>query len=145
MAGPLSQRKRRSGFFGLRSKALVFIALLVAWGVGFVMFANRIAGLEQMAGSADGLVVLTGGSERIETAALLLRDMPDARMLVSGVDRREDQETLLGRLSSVENLDHSRIDLGAADDTVGNALEAAGWAVAQGYGSIRVVTAAVYA
>ncbi|MCR9254519.1 MAG: YdcF family protein [Alphaproteobacteria bacterium] len=145
MAGIFFRRGRGNGFFGLRSKALIIILMILAWAVGFILFANRIATLEPVAGEAEGLVVLTGGSERIEAAAGLLREMPGARMLVSGVNRSVDRDTLLGRLSAVGQLDSNRIDLGyAAEDTVGNAVEAAGWAVAQGYRSIRVVTAAYH-
>jgi len=145
MAGIFFKRKRQSRFFGLRSKGFLLLLLFLGWMVGFVLFANRVAELRPAEGRADGLVVLTGGSQRIEAAADLLHRMPTARMLVTGVDRRVDRETLLRRLSDFEALDHERIDLGyAAEDTVGNAVEAAGWAVAQGYGSIRVVTAAYH-
>lgn len=94
----------------------------------------------------DGIAVLTGGAERVETGLRLLRDGRADRLLVSGV---HPDVTLadLARLAAPESgaLEGDmpgRITLGhLATSTRGNAAEIADWARAAGLRSIRVVTA----
>ena len=49
---------------------------LVAYLIGFGFFASHVSSLKppEQAGSADGIIVLTGGRERISTAFDLLRE-----------------------------------------------------------------------
>ena len=119
------------------ARALVVIAALAAAALafGFVMFATSIMRGPLGGGqSADGIVVLTGGDNRIVEGARLLKEGRGKRLLISGVNRitrREDVEAVTG-------LDHKAftccVDLGyEALDTVGNADEARTWANANGY------------
>lgn len=130
------------------ARALVVIAALAAAALafGFVMFATSIMRRPLGGGqSADGIVVLTGGDNRIVEGARLLKDGRGKRLLISGVNRitrREDVEAVTG-------LDHKAftccVDLGyEALDTVGNADEARTWANANGYNSLIVVTSSYH-
>jgi uncharacterized SAM-binding protein YcdF (DUF218 family) len=90
----------------------------------------------------DGIAVLTGGAERVQTGLRLLREGRAARLLVSGVHR----DTTLAALAHAAALPPEalagRVTIGhAAATTRGNAAEIAAWARAEGLHSIRVVTA----
>ena len=62
------------------------IALLTAWIVGFTAFAKYVqALLPDDTVKADAIVVLTGGSERIATAAELFKQNCAKKMFISGV------------------------------------------------------------
>ncbi|PPR19751.1 MAG: hypothetical protein CFH40_02216 [Alphaproteobacteria bacterium MarineAlpha10_Bin3] len=121
-------------------------ALLVAaaaWGGGFGIFLQIIPRETPQPGRAtDAVVVLTGGSLRLETGLALLARGRAAKLFVSGVHRGVDVEELL-RISrhSPESLDCC-IALGyTADNTRGNARETAAWMMRERFGSLRLVTA----
>ncbi len=133
-------RRRR-----LVSLAAVFAASAVLFGlvVGFVEFADKVAGGIQPADAhAEGIVVLTGGSDRIDEALQLLAEGHAGRLLISGVNPAVTLQTIAAtvspRLHSVleccVDLDHQ------AQDTVGNAAETRDWAEKLGYSSLIVVT-----
>jgi uncharacterized SAM-binding protein YcdF (DUF218 family) len=113
----------------------------IAWLAGLFWFAATIPNaVADPATHTDAIVVLTGGSERIDTGLRLLGDGLADRLYVSGVGgtlRRGDalsdavKDTSLG----------PKIALGTAANTPGNAAETAAWAHAQNVHSIRLVTA----
>ena len=90
----------------------------------------------------DGIAVLTGGAERVETGLRLLREGRARVLLVSGTHR---DVTLadVAHLAAMGPEDLAgRVALGhEATSTRGNAAEIAAWARAEHLGSIRVVTA----
>lgn len=113
---------------------------------GFVMFATSVMrGPKPTNETADGIVVLTGGDNRIVEGARLLAAGRAKRMLISGVNRksrREDVERSSG-------LSHKQftccVDLGyEALDTVGNADETRQWANSNGYKTLIVVTSSYH-
>jgi uncharacterized SAM-binding protein YcdF (DUF218 family) len=114
-----------------------------AWVGGFVAFAGAIP--QQMPPAeteTDAIVVLTGGSLRLDEGLALLEAGAAERLFVSGVHRGVDVEELLrlqkrapDRLSCCITLGHD------AANTVGNARETASWARRNGVRSIRLVTA----
>ena len=124
-------------------------ALLVAvmlWGVGLLAFASRVAHATPAAdpGRAQGIVALTGGSNRRLQAAMdLLQDRRGRRLLISGVYRRTTREQVRVDARAVAGPVYDCcVDLGfEAIDTVGNAREASEWARARGYDHIILVTA----
>ncbi|SNS31752.1 MULTISPECIES: YdcF family protein [unclassified Azospirillum] len=90
----------------------------------------------------DGIVVLTGGSERLEVGFDLLRAGKARRLFISGVYRGVEVRELLA-LAQREDARELEccVELGyEADDTEGNAVETARWVTDQGLRSIRVVT-----
>jgi uncharacterized SAM-binding protein YcdF (DUF218 family) len=118
-------------------------ALLALFLVGFLLFLAEIP--EELADPArrtDGIVVLTGGAERVETGLRLLESGAAPRLLVSGVAARLTLAELARAHAREPGALTSRITLGhAAATTVGNAAETTAWARANDVRSLRVVTA----
>jgi uncharacterized SAM-binding protein YcdF (DUF218 family) len=90
----------------------------------------------------DAIVVLTGGSERLDTGLRLLAEGFAAKVFVSGVARGVDIATLhrLARRQPDELACCIAIGY-RADNTAGNARETSAWMREQGYASLRLVTA----
>ena len=139
--------------------ALLLCAVL-AWSGGFLLFAWRATRPPGALPRADGIVVLTGGAGRIEAALGLLESGRARLLLISGVSPRLDLDGVLraSGLRPPEPPDLAppdlappglappglagRIMLGhVATDTLGNAIETADWAHANGLHSLIVVTA----
>ena len=116
---------------------------MIAWCGGFAWFAYTATRPGPRVPEADGIVVLTGGAGRIEAALDLLRQDRARLMLISGVAEHLelDQLTHAAGLTLASGL-ANRIALGhSATSTIGNAMEAAAWARANGLHSLIVVTA----
>lgn len=127
----------------LRRLSLAAVALLVAYGGGLVWFAESIV---ETVGDpdtpTDAIVVLTGGSQRVQTGLQLLTAGKAKKLFVSGVYHGTDVATLLHVQRQSPDALQCCIALGhAADNTYGNALETAAWMRQEGYGSLRLVTA----
>jgi uncharacterized SAM-binding protein YcdF (DUF218 family) len=130
-----------------RANRLVLLAILLvgaaAWGGGFLMFLQFIPRDTPQPGSAtDAIVVLTGGSLRLEAGLALLAGGRAKKLFVSGVHRGIDVKELL-RISrrAPESLDCC-IALGyTAHNTRGNARETATWMMDEGFRTLRLVTA----
>ena len=129
-------------------RAVLFLARLVLaiWLGGFLAFADKVAALQPTGHEqADGIVVLTGGRERIHGAMELLRAGKGRRMLLTGVHHSTRPEDLARIGEASEDLLHCCIDLGfEAETTIGNAHEAAQWAHLNGFSSLIVVTSAYH-
>jgi uncharacterized SAM-binding protein YcdF (DUF218 family) len=122
--------------------ALLLIGLTV-WTAGLVRFAGRIpADVDDPRRETDAIVVLTGGSERLQTGLGLLAERRGKKLFVSGVHRGVDVAQLLRVARQAPQEVDCCIVLGySADDTAGNARETAAWMAAEGYHSLRLVTA----
>jgi uncharacterized SAM-binding protein YcdF (DUF218 family) len=123
--------------------ALLVIAAL--WAAGLVAFAARVA-LSTPApdpGRAQGIVALTGGSNRLQAAMDLLQDGRGQRLLISGVYRKTTREDIRREARAAAGTVYDCcVDLGfEAADTLGNARETAQWARARGYSRLILVTA----
>jgi len=131
---------------GLR---VVLIGLMIALGlfaVGFVAFANTIdTARTDPARKADGIVVLTGGTARIEAGVDLLSRSHAKRLLISGVNRSTTREELRRLFPKGGALFRCCIDLGRrALNTTGNAIETQNWAQAKNFTSLIVVTSSYH-
>jgi uncharacterized SAM-binding protein YcdF (DUF218 family) len=132
-------RLRRAGV----AASAALLACSAAWGLGFAWFEYRARQpATALPDVADGIVVLTGGADRIETALTLLADGRAPLLLVSGVARGADLAEMARRV----RLDPARIagqvTLGrTATTTVGNGTETAQWAATHGLRRLIVVTA----
>jgi uncharacterized SAM-binding protein YcdF (DUF218 family) len=132
----------------VRRLAAVAVALLLPLAVlaGFVAFTARAFDPPDPAPrETDGIVVLTGGSERVPTALRLLAENRAPRLLISGAH----PEAGLADIAAAAGLDPApiaaRVAIGhAAATTRGNAVETAAWAGAEGLRSLRVVTASYH-
>jgi uncharacterized SAM-binding protein YcdF (DUF218 family) len=120
----------------------LLVLAAVSFLAGFLTFANGLPRNEiQLNGSADGIVVLTGGASRIMDAVELLAAERGRRLLISGVNPSTTHGELIRKNPEFERRFIGRIDLGhAATNTIGNAVETGNWVRAQKFRSLIVVT-----
>jgi uncharacterized SAM-binding protein YcdF (DUF218 family) len=119
----------------------VILLLLLAYALSFVVFVSSLPAAPAELPSADGIVALTGGGERLDTAVSLLERGVGKRLLVSGVSEETTKETV-GKMAEGGKRFACCADIGyAAEDTHGNAEEAAEWARDNHFTSLVVVTA----
>lgn len=118
----------------------IIITLLVAYVVGFGLFTALLPRVPRHIGQVDGIVALTGGGSRLDVAVALFERGWGERLLISGVNTQASKRDL-------KKLAHGRkrfdccADLGyAAENTFGNAKEAAAWTRFHRYRSILLVT-----
>ena len=123
------------------------LATAVALAAGFVVFvASLHRSSPSTVGKADGIVVLTGGEDRIGKAIQLLADGHAKRLLISGVNRRTTRKDLMRRMSHAhpEDLFTCCIDIDYARDTSANASETRIWAQANRFRKLIVVTSSYH-
>lgn len=142
----LSARKR--GRTGRKRRVLLVLAAiaLVAWLGGLYLFAQTIPrNVQQSTAETDAIIVLTGGSMRMEEGLKLLSEKMGKKLFVSGVHRGVEVKQLIDRSRRSPEVIDCCIVLGyAADHTAGNAEETADWMRRQGYRSLRLVTASYH-
>ena len=139
---PLTRPKPRRRVL-LRPWLWLLGLVVAAWLAGLVWFAAE-AGREWPSAveETDAIVVLTGGSERLIGGLALLEAGMARKLFVSGVYRGVEVAELLHIARRSPGDLECCIVLGyAADDTAGNARETAAWMTAEGFGSLRLVTA----
>ena len=125
---------------------VVVLALTLPIAVGFVHFVLALPPPTADMSQTDAIVVLTGGSDRIPAALVLLQEGKAKRLFVSGVHRGVDVYDLLrvdrNQTQKPDPSLVSRIDLGdTAADTFGNSVESVAWMRANNFKSMRLVTA----
>lgn len=130
-----------------RPCALVFVCTIVflsaALVAGFVGFALSLEREETaLVVQAEGVVALTGGSDRVIEAASFLARGQARRLLITGVNPSTPGAAIARRLPVSKELFDCCVDLGyQAQDTAGNARETRDWAKARKIsGSLIVVT-----
>ena len=128
-----------------RFAALALCCFLAsAFVAGFIGFALSLERIEStLTVQADGVVVLTGGSDRVYEAGGLLARGQARRLLITGVNRATRGHEIAKLLPVSRELFDCCVDLGyRAQDTIGNALETRDWARARGIskGSLIIVT-----
>jgi uncharacterized SAM-binding protein YcdF (DUF218 family) len=120
-------------FFG------VIFAVLLVYLAGFLVFLAHLP-VTPAAAHADGIVALTGGDARLDTAVALLEHGAAQRLLVSGVEMETQKETI-GHIAEGGARFNCCADIGyAAEDTHGNAEEAAEWVRDHKFKSLIIVT-----
>ena len=143
---PLDRPAPRRGILG--SLLILVYCLALFWLGGFLRFVEDLQGLEtpHEERMTDAIVVLTGGAERIDAGLKLLQAGQAKRMLITGVNKGTSADMLQQlRGQYPAQLFACCVSLGtAAEDTVGNAAEAAVWAQKEGYKSLRLVTGAYH-
>jgi uncharacterized SAM-binding protein YcdF (DUF218 family) len=125
--------------------AVWLLLLLALWLGGLHWFTRTIATSTpvEMAVPLDAVVVLTGGSNRLQTGFDLLEKGMGKKIFVSGVYRGVDIRELLDQWKNEnrEDLDCCVVLGFDADNTIGNARETAEWMAREGYHSLYLVTA----
>lgn len=127
------------------AKILAGIALGLAavWLAGWVWFASIIpSGVTDAVTHTDAIVVLTGGSGRVEAGLALLQGRLADKLFISGAGGRVSIADLVPDEIEVASDIETAISLGRdATDTPGNAMETASWVRREQIRSIRLVTA----
>lgn len=122
---------------------IVLFFILTFLSVGFVSYFSALARYNQVEiTSVDAAIVLTGGPDRLTDAARLLSTGVTKHLLISGVGGRADLDDLVRVAPSLAPYSSCCVDLGhQAQNTRGNAEEAALWARDKNYKSLAIVTA----
>jgi uncharacterized SAM-binding protein YcdF (DUF218 family) len=144
-AAPATATSARKGR-PLRRLSLAAAVLFMAYAGGLVWFAESIADVvEDTATTTDAIVVLTGGSQRVQSGLQLLTAGKAKKLFVSGVYHGTDVTALLHAQRQSPDSVQCCIVLGhSADNTYGNAQETAAWMRQEGYRSLRLVTASYH-
>jgi uncharacterized SAM-binding protein YcdF (DUF218 family) len=117
-------------------------AVMVGLGVGFVAFADMVARAAPPADPhADGIVVLTGDTARIDAALALLAEGRAERLLISGVNPTVSRDTIAALAGAdLRPAVDCCVDIDHARDTIENASSTGQWATDQAFSSLIVVT-----
>jgi uncharacterized SAM-binding protein YcdF (DUF218 family) len=119
--------------------------VIFAFLAGFVTFASTVAHYKASpAARADGIVVLTGGEQRLSEAARLLAEGRGTRLLISGVNRIVSRDDLKRKSGLKEPLFDCCVDIDYAHDTSGNAEETKAWARKKGFSRLIIVTSSYH-
>jgi uncharacterized SAM-binding protein YcdF (DUF218 family) len=125
----------------LLAGAAAVLAVLLTAGFAYFVAGGHWQGADE-APATDAIVVLTGGSGRLESGFELLRAGKGKKLFVSGVNRHVDLADLLRVTKIAPHWAECCIVLGHhADNTRENALETARWMRRERYKSLRLVTA----
>jgi uncharacterized SAM-binding protein YcdF (DUF218 family) len=130
------------------TSAMVKLAVLggIALVLGFFGFIwllpNQEVALDQ---SADGIVVLTGGTSRVADALELLATGRGKRLLITGVNTGTTTTDIARQTVDYNKWLACCVDLDyAALNTLGNAVQARRWAEQHNFKSLIVVTSAYH-
>ena len=145
---PPEQRSAGGRAFGRLARVAAWIALLVAvaFPLGFFWFVGQVPTQEvALARNADGIVVLTGGSSRVNDAFELLASRRGKRLLITGVYPATNSFEISRVLPEYQKLFACCVDLDrSAVNTLGNAIGTRRWVQSQGFQSVIVVTSAYH-
>lgn len=139
-----TRRRHRRRFSVPRLLASTLILIGGLWLAGFAIFLAVVltAAPPNPMPHAGGIVVLTGGDDRVGAALALLAERDAPLLLISGAGRgtylgdfTADDAAAATRYASAITLGHM------ANTTHGNAMETAGWVRAHGIHALIVVTA----
>ncbi len=122
------------------------VVLSAIWIAGLIWFVAQVpSGGVGTLNRTDAIVVLTGGTGRLDTGLRLLENGLAKQLFVSGVARNVDVSALLRVAQRKPDELACCISVGyQADDTAGNARETAIWVGERGFKSIRLVTASYH-
>ncbi|HKY96173.1 MAG TPA: YdcF family protein [Kiloniellales bacterium] len=122
------------------------LGLIFLLAVGFLWFAASLPeDVETPEQHTQAIVVLTGGGERVAEGLRLLAEGKGDYLLITGVYRDVTLPEILALEPDLPPELAERIELGyAADDTHGNAVEAATFMTRRELSSLRLVTAAYH-
>jgi uncharacterized SAM-binding protein YcdF (DUF218 family) len=111
------------------------------WLAGLLWFVNPPA-TDTRAAPTDAIVVLTGGSLRLQSGFELLREGKGRVLFVSGVNPEVALDDVLRISGNAPDWALCCVTLGhQAENTLGNADETARWIRSRGLHSLRLVTA----
>jgi uncharacterized SAM-binding protein YcdF (DUF218 family) len=121
----------------------LFAALLIVWSISLGLYVLQINSYGQEVGQMpDAIVVLTGGSNRIEEGLDLMSQHKCQNLFISGVNRDVSRHDILGRIQKNGNVPQCDLELGyTARNTHENAQEVLAWMKKKEFHSMVLVTA----
>ncbi len=130
----------------LRVFVRVGLLVVVLSGIGVALFAHSLDRQERGdVAAADGIVVLTGGADRISDGLALLERGKGRRLFISGVHAGVPTEMLKRQHAARAALFDCCVDLDfQARNTYENALETRRWVAANDFRSLVLVTASYH-
>lgn len=109
--------------------------------VDFVKIFNAKPTIIEKSNTIDGIVVFTGGEDRIKTSIDLLSNGIAKHLFISGVNPDTNKYNISEQIHIDPNLIDCCIDLGNdAKDTFENAVETTGWIRENQYKNVIIVT-----
>lgn len=121
------------------------ILLSGIWGGGLFRYADAIPnGVADMTTKTDAIVVLTGGSGRLDEGLQLLSQGLAEKLFISGVYKGVDMNSLLEAYRQNPDELNCCVSIGHAEDTIANAEETSAWVRANRIASLRLVTSAYH-
>ena len=131
-----------------RGQLLIFtgVLVIVVWIIGLIWFVDEVpTNRTEDLTRPDAIIVLTGGTGRLEAGLQLLSEGYAKLLFISGVARGIDVQALLKLVSRNRNDFACCIVVGyRADNTAGNAVETTKWIVENKFDSLRLVTASYH-
>jgi uncharacterized SAM-binding protein YcdF (DUF218 family) len=119
--------------------AIILVAM--AYALAFGLWVSLLPETPAVPPEADGIVALTGGGPRVDAAVAMFESGIGQRLLISGVSLTTTRDALKIVAHGGARFDCCA-DIGyTAQDTHGNAVEAADWAHGHKFSSLVVVTA----
>lgn len=135
-------RTRRIRSFFLKTLVLGATALVLGFLAFLWIVPNEEVVLDR---SADGIVVLTGGTSRVTDALELLAAHRGKRLLITGVNPGTTTADIARQVAGYDRLLNCCVDLDySAINTLGNAVETRRWAIDRGFHSLIIVTSAYH-
>jgi uncharacterized SAM-binding protein YcdF (DUF218 family) len=135
-------KTRRIRSFAGRLAVLGGIAVVL----GFIAFLWLLPSQEIVLDrSADGIVVLTGGTSRVTDGLELLAAGRGKRLLITGVNPGTTTADIAHQVFGYDRLLACCVDLDySAINTLGNAVQTRRWAIERGFRSLIIVTSAYH-
>jgi uncharacterized SAM-binding protein YcdF (DUF218 family) len=136
---PLSRSTVRRGLF-LR---LLLVGLIAVFFIGFATFTAKVTRMSQAEtiASADAIVVLTGGTDRLKPAIALLENGSGKKLLISGVNPETTKKDIVRAYNIAPEMAACCLDIDQiAANTIGNATQSAKWLRLNGFNSVILVT-----
>jgi len=124
---------------------LVVVGIAGLWWIGLFRYVEAIpVKIVDTQTRTDAIVVLTGGSGRLDAGLDLLEADNASRLFVSGVYKGMEVRRLLNLSKKGRAHLESRIAIGNAENTRENARETTDWIAGKGIRTLRLVTAAYH-
>jgi len=135
-------KTRRIRLFAIRLAVLGGAAIVL----GFMAFLWLLPSQEVVLDrSADGIVVLTGGTSRVTDGLELLAAGRGKRLLITGVNPGTTTADIARQVIGYDRLLACCVDLDySAINTLGNAVETRRWVIDRGFRSLIIVTSAYH-
>jgi uncharacterized SAM-binding protein YcdF (DUF218 family) len=141
------QRTKNSSI-NRRGRLMIFSCglIIIVWIMGLIWFVDKVpTNRTDDHTRTDSIIVLTGGTGRLEAGLQLLSEGYAKLLFISGVARGLDVQALLKLFSGNRSDFVCCIIIGyRADNTAGNAVETAKWIVENKFNSLRLVTASYH-